>query len=114
MFKKADLIVYLLLAAIFAAVFLSVNTPKSEYAVVYYQGKQYARYSLKHDKIIKVDGKAEIVISDGQAYFKSSSCDNQLCVKSGYCKSGHPVICAPNGIILRIEGGTDDIDGISY
>lgn len=115
MFKKADLIVYVIIALLFCGIFLWINTPGSQYAVIYYHGKEFARYPLKTaNEKVDVDGLATIVVSGGKAYFESSTCASQTCVNSGNCRSGQPVICAPNGIILRIEGSVGDVDAITY
>lgn len=114
MFKKADLIIYVFLAITLVGMFTFATPLTGSYAVIYSHGEEYGRYNLSYDRIISIDNRAAIEIKDKSVYFISSTCENQVCVKSGKCKAGQPVICAPQGIILRIEGKGGDVDAITY
>ena len=53
-------------------------------------------------------------ISDGGAAFIASDCHDLICVKTGFIrKTGQMAVCAPNRIILRIEG-QGMYDAITY
>ena len=46
-----------------------------------------------------------IAVENGEAWFESSCCPDQLCVRSGrLSKTGEAAACLPAGVVLRIEG----------
>lgn len=88
-----------------------ISTPETEFV-----------YSLDKDAEITVEstlGESVIVINDGEAYFKSSPCDNQICVHSSpvHDTTGF-IACIPNEVFLRIESNEkkkeEDFDSVGY
>ncbi len=58
---------------------------------------------------VYVCGSVEIEISDGSARIKKSGCPEQICVKhKPISRSGEAVICAPEGVMIRITGEGPD------
>lgn len=77
------------------------------------------RFDLNIDKDIIIEGllgESKILIKDNHIRFLESPCRDKLCVKAGILKNS-PLICMPNGIIIRFENNFDkdtDIDSIAW
>ncbi|WP_343208398.1 NusG domain II-containing protein [Anaerolentibacter hominis] len=77
-------------------------------AVVYIDGTEKGRYSLKEDRreiIYSGTGENVLVIEAGEVYMESADCPDKLCVKQGKIKGdGQMLVCLPNKVIVQIEG----------
>ena len=77
------------------------------------------RFNLNIDKDIIIEGllgESKILIKDNHIQFLESPCSDKLCVKAGILKNS-PLICMPNGIIIRFENNFDkdiEIDSIVW
>lgn len=78
------------------------------------------RFDLNNiDKDIIIEGllgESKILIKDNHIQFLESPCRDKLCVKAGILKNS-PLICMPNGIIIRFENNFDkdtEIDSIAW
>lgn len=77
------------------------------------------RFDLNIDKDILIEGllgESKILIKDNHIQFLESPCRDKLCVKAGILKNS-PLICMPNGIIIRFENNFDkdiEIDSIVW
>ena len=77
------------------------------------------RFDLNIDKYIIIEGllgESKISIKDNHIQFLESPCRDKLCVKAGILKNS-PLICMPNGIIIRFENNFDkdtEIDSIVW
>ena len=78
------------------------------------------RFDLNNiDKYIIIEGllgESKILIKDNHIQFLESPCRDKLCVKAGILKNS-PLICMPNGIIIRFENNFDkdtEIDSIVW
>ena len=78
------------------------------------------RFDLNNiDKDIIIEGllgESKILIKDNHIQFLESPCRDKLCVKAGILKNS-PLICMPNGIIIRFENNFDkdtEIDSIVW
>ena len=68
------------------------------------------RFDLNIDKDIIIEGllgESKILIKDNHIKFLESPCRDKLCVKAGILKNS-PLICMPNGIIIRFENNFED------
>jgi len=67
---------------------------------------------LGGDRMIAVQGRTgtvEVAVgSDGVAVV-SSTCPDHVCIEQGTVDSG-AIVCAPNGVSIRIGGGADALD----
>ncbi len=77
------------------------------------------RFDLNMDKYIIIEGllgESKILLKDNHIQFLESPCRDKLCVKAGILKNS-PLICMPNGIIIRFENNFDkdtEIDSIVW
>jgi len=64
-------------------------------------------YDTDHYNIVRIE-KGRIRITD-------ADCPDKVCVKTGWItQSGQSVICLPHKLIIKIEGGSKDIDSNVY
>lgn len=86
--------------------------------VIEVDGKLVGNFSLEEDRFIPVDGKlgtTKVEIVGNGVRVLDSPCPHKLCVKSGtISKSGETLVCLPNGVVIRIEGGEKpSVDAVS-
>ncbi len=78
-----------------------------------------SRLTLQGESRLRVKGtlgESEIEISSGKARIVSSPCLQKVCVHKGWInKPGEVVICAPNRIIVKIIGESENqsVDAVS-
>lgn len=74
-------------------------------------------YSLSEDREIEVTSKGVsmiVVIRDGAAYVKSSSCPDGVCASSGkITRDGESIVCAPAGVRIWVKGGDGNVDFVA-
>jgi Uncharacterized protein conserved in bacteria len=81
-------------------------------AVVEQNGTVLCRITLspgQQKTTFHVPGEMHVVITaeNGAAWFESSDCPDQICVRTGkLSKAGQSAVCLPAGVVLRIEGKT--------
>ncbi len=104
------------------SIFLSFNLLNggNEKAVIYVNGKVYASYVLKdiNDKeIIEIEnhGKNIVEITKKGVRVTYSDCKDKTEIREDYInKSWQTLVCLPHKLVIKIEGGGDDIDEITY
>ncbi len=124
MLTKYDraLIYFLLLSVLFTffgTVWVARSVGKPDEVVVSANGEVTARFSLQGQSQFKIRGPlgdSEINIAKGRVKVVSSPCVQKVCVYRGYIeKSGECIVCAPNGIVVKIvgESETERLDAVS-
>ena len=119
-FKIFDFIILIVfLAAIFfAAAGIFSKKENSRTLIVQTQEGKFA-YSMNRDSNLEFTGligKSFVTIENGEAWFEDSPCENKICVQSGRLSTKNQwAACLPNGIIIYIEGDTEEesFDAIS-
>ena len=119
-FRKGDAVaiaaVVLAALGMIAYFLLSVNGQEAAVAKVYQNGQVIHELRMDRDADIVVDGeyKNRIVVKDGKVAILESSCPGEDCVHSGWIsRPGRSIVCLPNRVEIRLEGGTaaeDDVD----
>ena len=52
-----------------------------------------------------------VCVRDGRICVSAATCPDQVCVRQGWVgNSGTPIVCLPNGLVIQIKGGEQDID----
>ena len=87
-------------------------------AVIEVDGELVGNFSLEEDRFIPVDGKlgtTRVEIVGNGVRVLDSPCPHKLCVKSGpISRSGETLVCLPNRVVIRIEGGEKpSVDAVS-
>jgi hypothetical protein len=91
---------------------------EGRWVVIEADGGVVGNFSLDEDGLIPVDGKlgtTRVEIADRGVRVLDSPCPYKLCVKSGpISRSGETLICLPNRVVIRIEGGDGpSVDAVS-
>ena len=104
--KKKDLLFVLLLAVIF---FIRVREA-GEYITVSLEGNVIGSYVLtEKEQVIEIGDSNVLTIINNEAYMSNALCPDKICVERGrVSKSGEEIICMPNRVIVRVEGGDED------
>ena len=118
--KKTDIIA---VCAVLAAclIFLGVTglSSRSLTATVTVNGSVLHSVSLgsvkePYELTTPTDPETVILISPDGIEFKSSGCDNQLCVKSGkLTRKGAAAVCLPARVVITLTG-QGGVDAITY
>ena len=118
-FKKNDLILIGLLIGILAVILivLAVTKTGGNTVTVSVDGQVKESFPLSQDREYVIDGynggTNTLVIENGSAYVKDSSCPDHLCEKMGKINLvGQSVICLPNRVTVEITGHADDTENI--
>lgn len=121
--KKGDFAVIISVLCLWAVSFLpflSHGGTESVYAVIYLDGEKYASYALNgidKPKYITVEkfGKNVIEISKSGVRVTQSDCRDKFEIKGGIIsKPNQSLICLPNRLVIKIEGGGESIDAVTY
>lgn len=58
-------------------------------------------------------GTNTVEVRDGKVAVTQASCPDHICMAMGWCDSGLPIACLPNGLILSFveDGGVDGLTG---
>jgi len=85
---------------------VTVSTPKGTYT-----------YSLSANRTVELPGEIGnfiLEIADGKVRIVKSPCPHQVCVRKGWCGiSGDSILCIPNKVIIKIDGGVNGVDAVS-
>lgn len=108
--KFGDIIIFISIIAFsfFYAKKLIKNNKSSKVIIESYN--KSLRFDLNNEMEIIVDGllgESKILIKDNHIEFLESPCRDKLCIKAGILKNA-PLICMPNGIIVRFENNFED------
>lgn len=106
----------ILLAALFLALLPLLLADEGTYLEIV-TPETTLTYALDENREIVLDEggiSLTVVIEDGEAYVKDSTCPDGVCRASGrISKSGESVLCAPAGVKLTVRGGADDVDFVA-
>lgn len=108
--KFGDIIIFISIIAFsfFYAKKLIKNNKSSKVIIESYN--KSLRFDLNNEMEIIVEGllgESKILIKDNHIEFLESPCRDKLCIKAGILKNA-PLICMPNGIIVRFENNFED------
>ena len=55
-----------------------------------------------------------VLVEPGRICMHSATCADQRCVRQGFLRGNLPIVCLPNGVLIRYEAPTDNpYDAIS-
>lgn len=122
-FTSADIkiiafVIVLWIVSIFLSVIFSGGGDKK--AVIYVNGKHYASYTLndiKDKEVLKIQNNGEniVEITKNGVRVIESDCKDKAEIRKDYInKSWQTLVCLPHKLVIKIEGGGDDIDEITY
>ena len=108
--KFGDIIIFIFIIvfSFFYAKKLIKNNRDSK--IIIESSNKSLRFDLNNEREIIVEGllgESKILIKNNNVRFLESPCRDKLCVKAGILKNA-PLICMPNGIIIRFENNFED------
>lgn len=121
LFRKRDLLIFLL-AAVLAGVGFLQWLPKSgaPVAVIEQNGKEIRRVALSsipQPETLVLEGKISVTVllEPGQVSIVHSDCPDQICVNTGVLtRPGQSAVCLPARVAVRIVGETQSgVDGMT-
>lgn len=116
-FCRADLIALaaVLLASILIFVCLSAFSERGGEAVVIFPDGSERRVRLNEDTEIHLEARGvhlTLVVGDGNVRVTESDCPGHDCERRGrISRTGEVIVCAPAGIVIRVEAGGEEVDG---
>lgn len=119
MIKKADIVLFVVLLLLGAAVsiFPLFTSSAGDEVRVEVGGELYGIYDLNEDQEIVVKENShtnKIIIKDGAVSMDFSDCPNQDCVDHrSITEINEQIVCLPNRVSVSIEGGKGGYDVIS-
>lgn len=126
MFRKNDIwivLVFIIIAAVTALAYhfaAGAGDETGTIAVISMDGKIIKTINLDtlaEPVKIEIAGQYRQVIyaEQGRICFGESECPNKSCVKIGWISQrGSTAVCLPNRVIIKIEGNSDETDGVVY
>ncbi|HHW00012.1 MAG TPA: NusG domain II-containing protein [Clostridiaceae bacterium] len=126
MIKKGDIILIVAVSAMVIAGIIGFNFYKNTHkdvkkiAVIKKDNKVIRTIDIdnvENPERITVEGKYTniILVEKGRIRFENADCPDLVCVKTGWLsEKGDLAVCLPNQAIIKIEGETEEVDGITY
>lgn len=121
--KIGDLLAVLLVVAAaisLGAWLLSRTEPGGAAVAVVYRDGQVVRTidlaAVDGAQTFAVDGDFhnEITVEPGRIRISESDCPGGDCVRSGWISAaGRSLVCLPNRVEIRVQGGDGDVDGVA-
>lgn len=97
--------------------FISIFSSPSKIVGIYQNGNLVEKIDLNSvtgEREITLSGefgKNVVLVSHGHIEMKSAECPDKICVKHGALeKSGTPIVCLPNKVVIQFEDTSDDVD----
>ena len=115
---RGDRIVVALVAALALAAWPLAGTASGRDASVAVITGPLASYRVPLDAIRRLDVRGlestvTVVVDQGAVRVVDSGCRDRLCVQSGSISAaGSAIVCAPNGVTVRIGGRADAPDAL--
>lgn len=119
--SKGLKIVYIVFAA---TVVLSVvgtvlifSVPAAQTVEIISGGEVLCTIDLSHtsDREIRIDyddGYNIVEITDGKIHVSEADCPDKVCINMGFLRSGAPIVCLPNRLVIRYVQGAE-VDAVA-
>ena len=106
-----------LAASLGLGAWLLLGQQEKHYVTVIQDGKITMTLDLSKDRVLTLTsangGSNTVEIKDNKVAVTSATCPDHICMSMGWCDSGLPIACLPNGLILSFasDSGTDAAAG---
>lgn len=121
LFRKADILIYVFIAAMAAVLFFSVFSQKQiKNGFLYIKcGEESRTCNLTDNTSFTLENNGyalTVVIEDGEVYVNGTDCPDGICQRTGrISRPGQSIICVPAEISLRIAAQEDtDYDAVTH
>ncbi len=114
-----DILIIMLVLMFACYFFISMKTSEAgiQKAIVFHQDQTLFDISLSKDHVVSLEEYGIpmiLAVKNGKIKVVSASCSHQICVQKGWIQHPHdPIICAPNKIIVEIQGEMAAYDAIT-
>ncbi|MGB4660498.1 MAG: NusG domain II-containing protein [Mobilitalea sp.] len=114
MFKKNDIILFVIAILLGLAVIFFINITKTEGSkvIVTVDGAVVKSFPLNEDTLYTVDtedGYNTFEIKDGYVKMIEANCPDKICVNHNKIHyDNETIVCLPNKVVLEIVGGEED------
>ncbi len=106
--KKRDLILVAAVLVLSAALYFLQGGADS--VTVKKDGEIVGSFFLGEDRAVDIGGTNTLVIENGEAYMKSATCPDKLCIRQGKIgKKGGSIVCLPNKVAVESNSGFDAV-----
>ena len=117
--KIADIIILGLAIAINVFMFAHTRDERfADQAYIQVGNHDAIEITLADNRIIDIDGligKTRLQIHDGAVRFLESPCRHKICIRQGWLRhGGESGACLPNGLSIRLRGGSKRFDSTSF
>lgn len=71
---------------------------------------------MERDAVYEIagrEGSLRLVVRDGDAFISEADCPDHVCVDTGTVKHSGAIVCAPNGVSVRLSSGEGAYDARS-
>ena len=93
------------------SVFLLTPGEAAASAEIYSDGVLIRTVSLSQDQEFTVTapngGSNTVTVKDGKIAVTQADCPDHYCMHRGFCDSGSPIVCLPNGLVIQFTGEQD-------
>ena len=113
-FKKADIILVIVLVVIAAAGLIAAGPVKQSgmAAVISVDGEQVDRLDLSADQSVRIDtqyGSNLITVENGSVSVTEADCPGKDCIRLGsISRTGQIIVCLPHHLVVKIVGQDAD------
>jgi len=98
-----DLILIFIIISISVIMFYKDTfSQSSDYLIVSQANKVIGRYALSENQTIIINQGTELEIENGKYRLTKSQCQEQICVKMGWCRT-NPIVCVPQSLVIAPE-----------
>ncbi len=111
------IIAALLVLSLGLGLWLLKGQQEKHYVTVIQDGKITMTLDLSKDRVLTLTsangGSNTVEIKDNKVAVTSATCPDHICMSMGWCDSGMPIACLPNGLILTFteDPGLDGAAG---
>jgi len=119
-FKKADIILLVVILALSIAGFIMLRSSSNDDSIIEVSiaGEVTETHPLNVDAkydIASEYGYNTILVENGQVKVIDADCANKDCMNFGaISQEGQIILCLPHKLSVRIVGGGGDLDAVSY
>jgi hypothetical protein len=104
----ALLLALILIACIGLSLPLLLPGEPATHARILSDGQVLHVVDLQIDREIRVTtaggGNNIITVRAGKIAVTEANCPDHYCMERGFCSSGTPIVCLPNGLVIEFEG----------
>lgn len=75
-----------------------------------------SEFPLERDAVYEIagrEGSLTLVVRDGDAFISEADCPDHICVDTGTVRRSGAIVCAPNGVSVRLASGGGEYDARS-